>query len=145
MGFKRPLVQIQSLGPKKQGYLLVPLFLCLGSLVRTPAASCHTISGREAAWAASIAAFHQTLATGAQRTSPRRGFKSSHSDRERVLRSKDFRAFSFLSTINVLLERRALIRPCKPTAYAARREQCESIGGNCCWRLRPLATAAGKA
>ncbi|MBR3585930.1 MAG: hypothetical protein IKO00_07920 [Oscillospiraceae bacterium] len=56
MGFKRPLVQIQSLGPNKQGYLLVPLFVCFGYLVRTPAASCISINGRKAAVAASIAA-----------------------------------------------------------------------------------------
>ena len=49
MGFKRPLVQIQSLGPNKQGYRKVPLFVCLGDLDRTPAASCNTIKGREAA------------------------------------------------------------------------------------------------
>ena len=49
MGFKRPLVQIQSLGPNKQGYLLVPLFVCFGYLVRTPAASCILINGRKAA------------------------------------------------------------------------------------------------
>ena len=56
MGFKRPLVQIQSLGPNKQGYLLVPLFVCFGYLFRTPAASCFSIIGRYAAVAASIAA-----------------------------------------------------------------------------------------
>ena len=46
MGFKRPLVQIQSLGPNTQGYRKVPLFVCLGDLDRTPASSCNTINGR---------------------------------------------------------------------------------------------------
>ncbi len=46
MGFKRPLVQIQSLGPSKQGYRKVTLFVCLGHMDRTPAAFCNTINGR---------------------------------------------------------------------------------------------------
>ena len=55
MGFKRPLVQIQSLGPNKADRLLTVCFISFLRLDE-PAASCNSINGREAAWAASIAA-----------------------------------------------------------------------------------------
>ena len=50
MGFKRPLVQIQSLGPKTGRAERLSLFFGLSGSVRTPAASCHTIMAALRPW-----------------------------------------------------------------------------------------------